>query len=754
MPRPKSPAHNRLVARAGLLILAAAAASGSALASAQAPLCEPSLQVRIALDSLDSESFARMPTGPRREAQAKRIRELLEEHPGDLFLYRSLQWKNTVKTGWREEFLGEYRRLTEERPGDPRFAYLYGRALQIAGDPKAVDQFRRAGEMDASFPWAHLGLADYYSGGPGKDPARLRKEVKRFWDLCPDTLEPYRMTGEGGTPRFSREAASRLRAILERRFDREAVEYYPILWSMEFKIHPSTEHDAVRKLIRQDLARIGSLVPADEKERYLTLREGCQMTGDLEGEKRAEKEFLDRFGYSDEALDIVMERWESDHPAPENRKSPEGREHLRTYYRDSAKWVKRWPKYPFPWLCRLEAAEELDDLPDKEVLVVVDGFLKAWREDPSTLSDTVPLEFIAARVYLRRGVRLDRVPSLIEEPLRKKEEEVKEEAASGEEERRWKESLLEYSRWTGWPLLVEAYLKLGRPPDAEKVVSRMEEALREKESKNQVPSPAPDGSGKEEQNRRLSPEEGEENHQVEQAWHRAETYYGKGRLAEAEKHGADAWACYRAGLLALPAGVGGNMGETREKIESDARRLWKSLGGTEEGWKVALERGPGEEQPAVKSIASGWQDRSTPLPRFDLLDLAGRRWTQADLLGKITFINVWATWCGPCRGELPQLQKLHEKLRGWPGVQLLTFNVDGNPGLVGPFLTRSGYTFPALLLADEYVERIMTPLSIPRNWIVDREGRLIREQTGFDAKGEAWVENALSEIEKASGATR
>jgi thiol-disulfide isomerase/thioredoxin len=155
----------------------------------------------------------------------------------------------------------------------------------------------------------------------------------------------------------------------------------------------------------------------------------------------------------------------------------------------------------------------------------------------------------------------------------------------------------------------------------------------------------------------------------------------------------------------------------------------------------------------VEALAGGWEDRNTLLPGFELLDLSGKRWTDADLKGKITFINVWATWCGPCRGELPHLQKLQEKLRGDPGVQLLTLNIDGNPGLVAPFMARNGFTFPALP-AEEYVARLLEQVGVPRNWIVDREGRIIREQVGFGGEGENWITDALAEIQKASGARR
>jgi len=134
------------------------------------------------------------------------------------------------------------------------------------------------------------------------------------------------------------------------------------------------------------------------------------------------------------------------------------------------------------------------------------------------------------------------------------------------------------------------------------------------------------------------------------------------------------------------------------------------------------------------------------MPAFQLVDLEGRKWTQADLAGKTAFINVWATWCPPCRREMPDLQKLWERVRTRPDVVLFTFNVDEAPEVVAPFVAKAGYTFP-VLLAHDFVRNELKVQGIPRNWVVDRSGVWRADEIGFEeADAERWIDDAEARI--------
>ncbi len=64
------------------------------------------------------------------------------------------------------------------------------------------------------------------------------------------------------------------------------------------------------------------------------------------------------------------------------------------------------------------------------------------------------------------------------------------------------------------------------------------------------------------------------------------------------------------------------------------------------------------------------------LTDFSVKDVKGREWRLPDLKGKVTFLDFWATWCGPCVGELPELEKLYQRLAGRKDLQLVTIKVD------------------------------------------------------------------------------
>ena len=137
-----------------------------------------------------------------------------------------------------------------------------------------------------------------------------------------------------------------------------------------------------------------------------------------------------------------------------------------------------------------------------------------------------------------------------------------------------------------------------------------------------------------------------------------------------------------------------------------------------------------------------------PLPNFKLKDLQGGTWTLSDLKGKVTLINVWATWCGPCRVELPYVQRLHEALRNVPGLQVLTLNLDENPNLVPGYMQAGGYTFP-VIRSSALAEKIHSISEVPQNWLIDPKGR--RSVQSLNGHGEVWLRRVRALMERVLG---
>jgi thiol-disulfide isomerase/thioredoxin len=108
-------------------------------------------------------------------------------------------------------------------------------------------------------------------------------------------------------------------------------------------------------------------------------------------------------------------------------------------------------------------------------------------------------------------------------------------------------------------------------------------------------------------------------------------------------------------------------------------------------------------------------------------------------------INVWASWCGPCRAEHPHLQKLYERVKDDPKIQIVTFNIDDEIGNVAPYIQENKYTFP-VLLAKDYADELSVN-SIPRNWIVDAKDTWEWEQIGFGSE-DKWEDEMLAKLKE------
>jgi thiol-disulfide isomerase/thioredoxin len=115
------------------------------------------------------------------------------------------------------------------------------------------------------------------------------------------------------------------------------------------------------------------------------------------------------------------------------------------------------------------------------------------------------------------------------------------------------------------------------------------------------------------------------------------------------------------------------------------------------------------------------------------------------LNGKVVLINLWATWCGPCNAKLPQLQKLYDQAKGRPDLQILTFNIDEDLGLVEPFVKEKGYTFP-VVPAYSYVVNLLNGYAIPQNWVLSPKGDWEWTQVGYGSD-DAWVKDMLAKLD-------
>jgi cytochrome c-type biogenesis protein len=140
------------------------------------------------------------------------------------------------------------------------------------------------------------------------------------------------------------------------------------------------------------------------------------------------------------------------------------------------------------------------------------------------------------------------------------------------------------------------------------------------------------------------------------------------------------------------------------------------------------------------AVACGESDEFRPLsagdpaPGFAAVTLDGKSVSVEDLRGQVVLLNVWATWCIPCREEMPALQALHEELAD-DGLVVLGVSIDesGADDAVARFAEEHGIDFVVALDASKQVERTFRTMGVPETFLIDREGRITRHWIGqFD----------------------
>ena len=117
-------------------------------------------------------------------------------------------------------------------------------------------------------------------------------------------------------------------------------------------------------------------------------------------------------------------------------------------------------------------------------------------------------------------------------------------------------------------------------------------------------------------------------------------------------------------------------------------------------------------------------------PDFTLPSMNGPNMRLQEQRGRVVMINFWATWCGPCRIEMPHLQRLHEKYAA-SGFVLLGVNIDEDPRAAAALATRLGLSFPVLLDGDKRVSRLYDLSAMPSTVLIDRDGRVRHVHRGY-----------------------
>jgi thiol-disulfide isomerase/thioredoxin len=137
--------------------------------------------------------------------------------------------------------------------------------------------------------------------------------------------------------------------------------------------------------------------------------------------------------------------------------------------------------------------------------------------------------------------------------------------------------------------------------------------------------------------------------------------------------------------------------------------------------------------------AEASQMRGKPAPAFTLVTLDGKKVSLSDYKGRPVLVNFWATWCGPCKVEMPWFEEFNKQYAA-QGLAILGLadDVDSGKDTIAKVAQRTGVTYP-ILLTDGKVQKSYAPGGmdyLPMSFYVDRNGVIVEETAGLGSKDE------------------
>ncbi len=615
----------------------------------------------------------------------------------------------------------EYAALRDEHPTDPVYLALYARASIGSNTQEAIPRLTAL-----SFPPALLELARIYSSPKFQDKDKLRTVFEAYVKVCAASPAIYDYVRPIADASFARDHAAQLRQILQGRTDTESLRLNAMLWTMEFKSVPLAKQGPLRDRVKADAARLRELGP-DNLTAMKSLSYAYALLGDSAGQQWISQNAPAASPSAAIEANHAINKWLSENQ-PGGKAPTE--EQLRQQLTQSDEWVKRWPNELEPLEMRFRALAQLPDSPRDELARVAEQWIRLYELRGSSGYPPYPLYLDIARVYANRDIHPDQVGGLIEKQVREVLDAVDSPRSDLQYDLDASGLMGLNSKWNTLRAAAELYIELRRFDAARSVLAKFGASIA--------------------------------NRQADVVEYR---YWNlMAQLARGENHPLDALTYERNAIAANRRDMAIQVREADQadfnarhaKIEADrtaeARALWKTLGGSDEAFQDWLNMpsfAPPPEPRARTAERNPWKPLNKPLADFRVADIQGKTWRLQDFKGKVTFVNLWATWCVPCREELPYVQRLYDQLRDSGGMAVITLNMDENTGLIEPFMKEHNFTFPALP-AFEYVRGQGLNSGLPSTWIVGTDGTILEQRVGAGLS-DHWLDDMVAQMQKASG---
>ena len=697
-------------------LLAAALFSHSFPAQGQSarslPGCETTPEVRKILDEkLDPKMLDKMKLLERVALERQVLNDLIAKYPRELEPYQTLV--NSMRSEDPDQYAELRNRLVKMAKDDPNDALallLAGSVLHGKDTPESVRLLEAAQAKAPNFPWPSKELASDYFRGKIADQNKVKENIEAFFAICPASTDNSAQWLLAKDPALLPKVAAALRARLQTETDPRRLKDYEILWGMEFRARPPAEHDALRAQLTQDLKRLATLNPKGDAEWQVFMIKGYKQGGaSQETVTVMEDTLIHEYPRSGEACEIVRARWDKAHKEPEDQSDTPAWARYQKEYEEALKgWMRDYPDETFlqqyAWFY---AIEDDDAISEKDGIAALDTFLQSVKDfDPPSFWRWRYEN--AAEFLVQRGWEPARTLELLKE-ARVLDQQAQDRARaddnlsdddlkSNKEENIWNDQYLN-------GLVLKAAMQAKQPEEALSLGASIE-----------MPPPT--------------------DKKFQSGY-----WANRARFEALQNRPQDALAYYQVALHTRTTPPKASRGKLRDDLTDEARALWKVQGGTEAAWAVWNKPVSGETQ----QLAEGFWERPTKtIPTFELSDLSGKTWRLKELEGKTILISLWATWCHPCETELPHLEKFYEKVKGRSDIQVLTFDIDEDLGLVAPYLKEKGYTFP-VLPAYSTVVSLLDGFAIPQNWLVDPHGIWRWKQIGYGGGSDADFEKEMLE---------
>jgi thiol-disulfide isomerase/thioredoxin len=699
--------------RASPLLIAMFSLAGICSAQPSLPGCEPPPEIRLALkEKLNSTELNKLKYVERVARETEVLDGLTAKYPRELEPYQrlidSITW---VEADRFSAVQARFKEQAVQRPDDPLALYLAGVVMFQTDTSESIRLLEAAKAIAPSFAWPNLELATIYVSGKRIDKKKSAEYVASFFSLCPDSADrsAQRLLAKVGDAALQARVASALRARLAAETDPDRLMDYEALWGLEFRTHPPQEQDAIRQQLIQDLKRIEPLNPKPDILWLQFMKSAYKQSGASESAIAAfDDRILKEFPSSEFIPRILYERWDKAHKKPDDPLDPAWSAYNRAYKEAVKGWIREFPEVlslsRYGWFDFLFGD---DSVSEKEGVAAADHYLKVKAEYDLLVAWDYEMAgsfLVDHRWQAKRALELFHKA----QPLFAKEQEhdAHNDNRSADEE---DDAVYQLQDFAG--RMLRAARAAGRPSDIQALRASIE-------------GPPPKREAAE-----------------------SDYWLNRARLAVLENRKADGLTYYQLALQTRLSPPRPWRGRLQDILTDEARALWKDMGGTEVAWTV-WSKTPGAKS---QELTEGrWEKPKKAMPSFELADLTGKTWRLKTLEGKSILINVWATWCGPCNAELPHLEELYESVKDRPDIQILTFNVDQDLGLVEPFITAKGYKFP-VLPAYSLVENILDLVAFPQNWVLDPQGAWRWTQLGFDGAPD-WVESTIRRLEAVKSA--